>query len=335
MTILVTGAAGFIGYSVVKHLVQKGHQVVGLDNLNTYYSTELKNARLKDLGVVLDDGDVSLAKGYNGLQYYMLDIKDNDAIDEIFSQYKFDKVVHLAAQAGVRYSLENPRTYVENNVTGFFNILNACKIHSVKHFLYASSSSVYGMNKEIPFSVEHNVDTPVSLYAATKKSNELFAYTYSHLYGLRTTGMRFFTVYGPWGRPDMAYYLFVDAILNNKTIKIFNQGDLKRDFTYIDDIVSGIEGLLDSTSTAVQKEVPYEIHNLGNNTPVKLMDFIETIEDVLGQKATKEYLPMQDGDVYETFANIDSMVQGYGYSPKTSIAEGIEKFVKWYKSYHQ
>lgn len=333
MKVLVTGAAGFIGYSITKHLVDQGHQVVGIDNLNNYYSIDLKKARLKNLGVDVSANTADY-QGLNGLKYYMLDIKDEASIDNLFSKYNFEKVIHLSAQAGVRYSLENPRTYVENNVTGFFNIIDACKKHKVEHLLYASSSSVYGMNKEIPFSVDHNVDTPVSLYAATKKSNELFAYTYSHLYGLRTTGMRFFTVYGPWGRPDMAYYLFVDAILKNKTIRVFNNGDLKRDFTYIDDIVSGIDNLVTSSAPYFAEDVPYEIHNLGNNTPVKLMDFIETIEESLGKKATKEYLPMQKGDVYETYANIDSMVEGYNYAPKTSIEEGIEKFVNWYKSYH-
>lgn len=332
--ILVTGAAGFIGFSLVKKLLSFGYDIIGIDNINNYYATDLKHDRLRQLGISIEDslsyGVVHESKHFSKFKFIKTDIENQESIDKLFGEYQFQKVVHLAAQAGVRYSIENPRAYINSNIVGYFNMIESCRQHGIKHFLYASSSSVYGMNKEVPFSVEDNVDYPISLYAATKKSNELIAHTYSHLYKLRTTGMRFFTVYGPWGRPDMAYHLFADLITNDKTIKVFNHGDLMRDFTYIDDVVNGIQSIIES-----DRDELYEVYNIGNNQPVKLMDFIKCIEHELGVESKKEFLPMQAGDVYTTYADIDPMIQKYNYAPSTDINAGIKAFISWYSSYYK
>jgi UDP-glucuronate 4-epimerase len=331
MKILVTGAAGFIGFFVSKKLLDLGHKVTGIDNLNDYYDVELKNNRLKNI-----DSD--------NFNFFNIDLVDAPSLNSIFLNKKFDCVINLAAQAGVRYSLENPHAYINSNVVGFSNILEACKHNHVEHLIYASSSSVYGMNKSVPFSVKDNVDHPASLYAATKKSNELLAHSYSHLYNIPTTGLRFFTVYGPWGRPDMAYFLFTKAILEGNPIKVFNKGDMKRDFTYIDDIVFGITSLLDKPAKSHQNlnspsnpslsSAPYALYNIGNNNPVELGKFIETIEDILGIEAKKEYYEMQPGDMKETFADIDELSNLTGYKPTTSLRDGLQNFIDWYKDYY-
>lgn len=331
--ILVTGAAGFIGSFVSIALLKKGYEVVGIDNLNDYYDTQLKKDRLKLIPEL-------------GFSFIESDIANQALLDDIFKKKQFNIVINLAAQAGVRYSIENPKSYSESNLVGFLNILECCRHHKISNLIYASSSSVYGLNSKMPFSVSDNVDHPVSLYAATKKANELMAHTYSHLYGLPTTGLRFFTVYGPWGRPDMAYFTFTKNIIEGNTIKVFNNGDMQRDFTYIDDIVEAIVRLVSKPSIPAKEwnsskpdpsrsSAPYRIHNIGNNSPVRLGDFIKTIENILGYEAKKEYLPMQMGDVQATYANISSLVSEVGYSPSTSIDEGLAKFVEWYKSYHQ
>ena len=331
MKILVTGAAGFIGFFVSKKLLDLGHKITGIDNLNDYYDVELKNNRLKNI-----DSD--------NFNFFNIDLVDEPSLNSIFLNKKFDCVINLAAQAGVRYSLENPHTYINSNIVGFSNILEACRHNNVKHLIYASSSSVYGMNKSVPFSVKDNVDHPASLYAATKKSNELLAHSYSHLYNIPTTGLRFFTVYGPWGRPDMAYFLFTKAILEGNPIKVFNKGDMKRDFTYIDDIVFGITSLLDKPAKSDQNlnspsdpsvsSAPYALYNIGNNNPVELGKFIETIEDILGIEAKKEYYEMQPGDMKETFADIDELSNLTGYKPTTSLRDGLQNFIDWYKDYY-
>ena len=332
-TILVTGSAGFIGFHLSKRLLDNGDKVVGIDNLNEYYDVSLKEARLNVL------------KGYNAFSFYKISLEDNNDVQDIFSKHTFYTVINLAAQAGVRYSLTNPYVYVNSNIVGFLNILEACRHNSVKHLLYASSSSVYGANTKMPFSVHHNVDHPVSLYAATKKSNELMAHAYSHLYGLPTTGIRFFTVYGPWGRPDMALFIFTGKILNGEPIQVFNYGKMKRDFTYIDDIVEGIVRLIDKVPNANPvwsgdkpdpgtSYTPYKIYNIGNNQSVELMHFINILEKALGKEAKKEFLPMQLGDVPETYADVDDLMKDIGFKPKTSIEEGIAKFVEWYKEYY-
>lgn len=334
MKILVTGAAGFIGFHVSKKLVEKGHTVVGIDNLNDYYDVGLKISRLEELGIHkehIDDGSMVQSTKYNGFRFCKMDITDRSALPNLFQSEKFDVVCHLAAQAGVRYSLENPEAYIDSNIVGFLNILECCRIHKIKHLVYASSSSVYGENKSVPFKTTDNVDFPISLYAASKKSNELMAHTYSHLYQLPTTGLRFFTVYGPWGRPDMAMFLFTSAILNGKPIKVFNNGNMERDFTYIDDIVKGVVLILEAD---VSTRHAYKIYNIGNNKPVQLMAFVEAIEKELGITAKKELLPMQDGDVPKTWADVQDLIADFGYSPKTSIEEGVANFVKWYKEYH-
>ncbi len=313
--VLVTGAAGFIGFHLSRALLERGDRVIGYDNINDYYGTDLKYARLEIL------------KGYDGFSFHRANLEDGPALDKVFRENSFDKVCHLGAQAGVRYSIQNPSAYVDSNLVGFLNVLESCRNNGVKDLVYASSSSVYGGNEKIPFSVEDNVDRPVSLYAATKKSNELMAHVYSHLFGINTTGLRFFTVYGPYGRPDMAYFSFTKAILAGETIKVFNHGDMKRDFTYIDDIVSGI-------ISSIDRPFRYEIFNLGNNRPENLEHFISVIEEELSMKAVKEYLPMQPGDVPVTYADIDRSREKLGYQPVTSLEDGIGKFIKWYREHY-
>jgi len=333
MKILVTGAAGFIGMHLSKRLLERGDEVVGIDNLNDYYDVQLKHDRLKQL----DD--------FDKFTFIKMDMADREAMAALFKEQQFNRVMNLAAQAGVRYSLENPLAYVDSNLVGFANILEGCRHNKVEHLVYASSSSVYGSNTDMPFSVHDNVDHPVSLYAATKKSGELMAHTYSHLYDLPTTGLRFFTVYGPWGRPDMSPSLFAGAILRDEVINVFNEGKMQRDFTYIDDIVEGVIRVIDkvaepnddydkSSPDPATSYAPYRVYNIGNNEPVELMEFIETIEDALGKKAEKNMLGMQDGDVVATYADIDALVDAVGFKPATSLKNGIQNFVDWYKNYH-
>lgn len=331
--ILVTGAAGFIGYHLSMRLLNDGHTVVGLDNLNDYYDVDLKKERLKRL------------RESTRFQFHKLDLQDRSGVEALFRDCSFGVVVNLAAQAGVRYSLTNPHAYIDSNLSGFTNILEGCRHHGVAHLVFASSSSVYGANTNMPFSVHHNVDHPVSLYAATKKANELMAHTYSHLYGLPCTGLRFFTVYGPWGRPDMALFLFTRAILEGAPIKVFNQGKMMRDFTYIDDIIEGVVRVMkkpprpDASWSGDAPDpgtsyTPYRIYNIGNNKPVELMDFIAAIESCLGIQAEKEMLPLQPGDVPATYADIEDLERDFGFHPKTSIQEGIARFVEWYRRYY-
>lgn len=339
MKILVTGAAGFIGFHLANKLLEQGMKAVGIDNINNYYSTDLKFARLKEAGISDDaknrNQKVISIKNPN-YSFYRMNLEDREEINRLFESEKFDLVCNLAAQAGVRYSIENPQAYIQSNLVGFANILEACRHNSIKHLVYASSSSVYGNSQKMPLSTTDPVDNPISLYAATKKSNELMAHTYSHLYGIPTTGLRFFTVYGPWGRPDMAYFSFTKDILEGTPIKIFNHGDLYRDFTYIDDIVEGVVKILKQPQAASLKlQVPYKLYNIGNSSPVKLLDFIETIENALGKKAKKEYLDMQPGDVYKTFADVSSLEKDFGYAPDTPLKKGIGEFVKWYNWFYQ
>ena len=317
--ILVTGAAGFIGFHLSKQLLEKGVKIIGYDNINEYYDVRLKYARL------------DILNQYENFTFIKGDLADKDKVNELFATYKPEIVVNLAAQAGVRYSIENPQAYMDSNIIGFFNILEACRNYTVEHLVYASSSSVYGANKTIPFSTNDKVDNPVSLYAATKKSNELMAYCYGKLYSIPSTGLRFFTVYGPYGRPDMAYFSFTDRIMSGKSIKIFNNGDMHRDFTYIDDIVEGIERLLCNPPKEDENNVQHKVYNIGNNKPEKLMDFIQTLENCLGVTAEKEYYPMQPGDVYQTYADVTDLMEDFDFKPDTSIEEGLSKFVKWYK----
>ena len=332
--ILVTGAAGFIGSNLSKALIQQGAEVVGLDNLNDYYDPNLKIARMK-----------ALAEGA-GFTHLNIDIADRKAMEELFAHHKFDVVVNLAAQAGVRYSLENPHSYVDTNIVGFVNLLEGCRHSGVKHFVYASSSSVYGANTNMPFSVHDNVDHPVSLYAASKKANELMAHTYSHLFGLPTTGLRFFTVYGPWGRPDMALFLFTKAILEGKPINVFNHGNMERDFTYIDDIVEGVVrvvGQVPESNSAWSGDnpdpatsyCPYKVYNIGNNSKEKLMRYIEVLESALGKKAEKNFMDMQPGDVPATYADVDDLVRDFDYKPNTTLEYGVGQFVDWYREYYK
>ena len=330
--ILVTGAAGFIGFSLAKRLIERGDEVVGIDNLNDYYDVNLKKARLAQL------------EGRQGFRFVKMSLEDREGILSLFKEERFDKAVNLAAQAGVRYSLINPYSYIDSNIVGFINLLEGCRHNGVKHFVFASSSSVYGANTKMPFSVHDNVDHPVSLYAATKKSNELMAHTYSHLYQLPCTGLRFFTVYGPWGRPDMALFLFTKAILEGKPIDVFNYGKMQRDFTYIDDIVEGVIRVADKIPQPDLKwsgdrpdpgasRAPYRIYNIGNNNPVELMRFIEVLEKALGKEAAKNLLPLQLGDVPATYADVDDLIRDVGFKPATSIEDGIKRFVEWYKDY--
>ena len=334
MKILITGAAGFIGFHLSKKLLDDSYQIIGIDNLNDYYDPSLKQSRLEILGK------------YNNFNFHKVDLKDKAEVDNIFETYQPTHVINLAAQAGVRYSIENPYAYVDSNLTGFMNVLEACRKYPVEHLLYASSSSVYGGNKVAPFSTNHNVDHPVSLYAATKKSNELMAHTYSHLYGIPTTGLRFFTVYGPYGRPDMAYFSFTKDILAGKPIKVFNHGKMERDFTYIDDIVEGIVKLIDK-APAANKDwdeskddlstsfAPYKIYNIGNNNPVQLMRFINALESALGKEAEKVYMDMQPGDVLRTYADVSDLERDINFKPSTSIEAGLKKFVEWYVKYYK
>lgn len=340
MKILITGTAGFIGYHLAIKMAELGNEVIGIDNINDYYDVNLKYARLEDSGILrqkIDTESQQLVQStiYKNYQFAPVDITSYQELNKLFETQKFDVVCNLAAQAGVRYSLENPQAYVQSNLVGFVNILELCRHHKIKHLVYASSSSVYGNSDKMPLSVDDRVDNPVSLYAASKKSNELMAHTYSHLYQLPTTGLRFFTVYGPWGRPDMAPIIFAHAITNNKPINVFNNGNLERDFTYIDDIIEGVVRVLNSESMLKPgSTIPYEICNIGNGSPVKLMDFIETMENAIGKKAVKEFLPMQAGDVYKTFADVSHLKQKYGYAPSTQLKEGIEKFIEWYNQFY-
>ena len=334
MTILITGVAGFIGSQLAKKILKHGIDIIGIDNLNEYYDVNLKKSRLQQL------------ETNSNFQFIKLDLADRSGMAELFNRYKFNQVVNLAAQAGVRYSLENPYAYVDTNVVGFVNLLEGCRHHEVEHLVFASSSSVYGLNTKMPFTTKHNVDHPVSLYAATKKSNELMAHTYSHLYGLPTTGLRFFTVYGPWGRPDMAYFKFTKAILANQPIDVYNFGKMQRDFTYIDDIIEGIMRIIqhkpqaDSTWSSETPDpssstAPYKIYNIGNNQSVDLMYFIKTLENALGKKANMNMLPMQPGDVKMTYANIDDLKTDFNWQPQTSIEEGLTNFIDWYINYYR
>lgn len=335
MKVLVTGAAGFIGFHLSERLLAEGHTVVGIDNINDYYDVNLKYARLKELGVDKDSAEVfykkTISSTNKNFKFVRLNLEDKEELFQLFATENFEVVCNLAAQAGVRYSIENPDVYIQSNIVGFLNILECCRHHEIKHLVYASSSSVYGANKKVPFSEEDTVDNPVSLYAATKKSNELMAHTYSHLYKIPTTGLRFFTVYGPWGRPDMAPILFADAISNNRPIKVFNNGDMERDFTYIDDIVEGVKRVIEKP---VEKRELYKIYNIGNNDSVKLLDFIKEMETSLGKEAIKEMLPMQMGDVKRTWANVNGLINDYGYKPQVKVEEGVRRFVKWYQEYH-
>jgi UDP-glucuronate 4-epimerase len=336
MKILLTGIAGFIGSHLAHQLLRSSVQIVGLDNINDYYDINLKWARLELLGITKTEveGQLVASQKYPNLRFIKADLENKAVIDELFANEKFDAVVHLAAQAGVRYSIQNPYAYINSNVLGFLNILEACRNNPVKHLVFASSSSVYGLSDQTPFAVDNVTDSPVSLYAATKKSNELMAHTYSHLYGVAATGLRFFTVYGPWGRPDMAYFSFTKAILDGKTIDVFNDGKMERDFTFIDDIVDGLLRILEKPPVATENAPAFAVYNLGNNKPVTLGRFIESIEDAVGKKAQKRMLPMQPGDVLKTWANIDESVETFGYQPKENIESGIKKFVEWYKGYY-
>ena len=333
MKILATGAAGFIGFHTAQRLLARGEEVVGLDNLNDYYDVRLKEARLAKLAA------------QRGFRFVQLDLADRAGMEELFAREKFRRVIHLAAQAGVRYSLQNPHAYVQSNLVGFMNILEGCRHNAVEHLVYASSSSVYGLNTAMPFSVHHNVDHPVSLYAASKKANELMAHTYAHLYRLPTTGLRFFTVYGPWGRPDMALFLFTKAILAAEPIQVFNQGKMRRDFTYIDDIVEGVLRVTDRVPAPNPEwrgdrpdpgtsPAPYRIYNIGNNQPVELERFITAIETALGRTAVREYRPMQPGDVPATYADVDDLMRDTGFRPATPIEEGVRRFVAWYREFY-
>jgi UDP-glucuronate 4-epimerase len=341
MKILVTGAAGFIGFHLCKILLERGDEVVGIDNINDYYNPNLKLARLNELGINRNAEKWNLevlSEKYLKFKFFRMNLEDRENLFELFTKEKFDKVCNLAAQAGVRYSLENPFTYISSNIVGFVNILEACRHNQVKHLAYASSSSVYGNNKKMPLSTSDNVDHPISLYAATKKSNELMAHTYSHLFGLPTTGLRFFTVYGPWGRPDMALFLFTKSIQNDETIQVFNYGKMVRDFTYVGDIVEGVIRVLDNPPTISTKDknpsesqtAPYKIYNIGNSTPVQLLDYVSEIEKNLNKKAKIEYLPIQPGDVPMTQADVEDLEINLNYSPNTSIQFGVKMFIKWY-----
>lgn len=331
MKFLVTGAAGFIGSYVAQRLCEAGHKVVGVDNLNDYYDVSLKHARLEHFA-------------HDNFSFHTRSIEDYDVLNDLFQEEQFDRVIHLAAQAGVRYSIDNPMAYGASNLSGFLSILECCRHHKIEHLVYASSSSVYGLNKRIPFSTEDNVDHPISLYAATKKSNELMAHSYSHLYQLPTTGLRFFTVYGPWGRPDMALFKFAKAILSGESIDIYNHGDMQRDFTFIDDIVEAVVRIQDVIPTAqdyeentpnVSATAPYRVFNIGHGSPVKLMDMVQALEESLDVEAKKNFLPMQAGDVYTTFADTEDLFNAIDFTPKVVVKEGIQRFVDWYKAFYQ
>ena len=351
MKILVTGTAGFIGFHLAKKLLERGDEVVGIDNINDYYDVNLKYSRLAELGINVEDNDFKWKEKVDSIIYekhtfIKMDLSDTQSIYNLFEEENFDAVCNLAAQAGVRYSLENPHTYIQSNIVGFMNILEACRYNDVKNLCYASSSSVYGLNKSQPFKTSDHTDHQISIYAATKKSNEMMAHTYAHLYNISTTGLRFFTVYGPWGRPDMAPMLFTDAILNDRPIKVFNHGKMSRDFTYIADIVDGIVKVIDnpakpnSTFDALNPDPsssssPYRIYNIGNNAPLSLMTFIETLETSLGKQAKKNFMDIQDGDVVSTYADVSELIRDFNYQPDTPLAEGVEHFVSWYKQFYK
>ena len=346
--VLVTGSAGFIGFHLTRKLLERGDSVIGLDSINDYYDPELKYSRLGETGIEKTDikkGTAVQSKKYDDYIFYQAKLEDKKTIDKVFKSHNITKVVHLAAQAGVRYSLENPYAYLDSNLYGFLNIIEACRHNNVKHLVYASSSSVYGLNKSMPFSIHDNVDHPISLYAASKKSNELIAHSYSYLFNLPVTGLRFFTVYGPWGRPDMALFLFTDAIINGKTLNAFNQGKMARDFTYVDDIIEGVVRVLDNPpvsnenwdavkSDPASSSAPYRVYNIGNNNPVKLMDFIRAIEDSIGKKAKINYRPMQPGDVPKSWADVEDLVVNFDYRPGTDIKTGVQNFIDWYLQYY-
>ncbi len=348
MKILITGTAGFIGYHLALRLLQRGDEVVGLDNINDYYDVNLKYARLNELGISRDEIKKNVlvqSSKYEEHKFIKCDLEDSKSINQLFESERFDAVCNLAAQAGVRYSLENPHAYISSNIIGFLNILEACRNYSVRNLSYASSSSVYGLNKSQPFKTSDHTDHPVSLYAATKKSCEMMAHTYSHLYGIQTTGLRFFTVYGPWGRPDMAPMLFADAILHNREIKVFNHGNMSRDFTYIDDIVNGIIKVIDNPAKPDDNfdrgnpnpsisNAPYKLYNIGNNTPVQLLDFIKILEKSIGKDAKKTMMDMQAGDVVSTYADTSDLEKDFGYTSDTNLTDGIHEFVTWYKQYN-
>jgi len=334
-TVFITGVAGFIGYHLAEKLIEKNIKVVGIDNINDYYTVQLKYDRLKELGInqefASNFGQKVLSSKYEEkMIFYRMNLEDKEALSDLFQHYSFDAVVNMAAQAGVRYSIENPDAYGQSNLVGFLNILECCRNYNVKKLLYASSSSIYGNSSDVPFSTNQNVDHPISLYAATKKANELMAHAYSHLYNFQTIGLRFFTVYGPWGRPDMAMFLFTDAILNHQPLKVFNHGDLSRDFTYIDDIIQGIDKILEDKNTNEK----YQLYNIGNSKPVQLMDFIKEIEKSTGEKAILEMYPMQAGDVNQTWADVQELKDKFGYHPNYPVDKGVYNFVQWYRKYY-
>lgn len=347
MKILLTGTAGFIGYHTALYLLERGDEVVGVDNINDYYDVSVKYCRLERSGIEpaeIEYGKKIVSQKYPNYSFIKCNFEDKEGMERIFREERFERICHLGAQAGVRYSLKNPHAYMRSNIDGFMNILEGARHYECEHLAYASSSSVYGLNEEMPFSIHHNVDHPISLYAATKKSNELMAHTYSYLYNIPTTGLRFFTVYGPWGRPDMALFLFTKAILEDRPIDVFNDGNMRRDFTYIDDIVEGVVRVIDKPATPNDawsgkhpdpgtSKAPYRIYNIGNNAPVKLMDFIEEIERKIGKKAQKNFLPLQPGDVPATYADVEDLIEDLEYQPKTSIKEGVGKFVDWYREF--
>jgi len=348
MKVLITGTAGFIGFHLANHLLKKGDEVVGFDSINDYYDINLKYDRLKEAGIKREDieqGKEIRSSVFQNYSFIQGNLEDRELLFEIFKTHKFDAVCNLAAQAGVRYSLTNPYAYITSNIEGFINILEACRHNGVTNLSYASSSSVYGLNEEYPFSTHHNVDHPISLYAATKKSNELMAHTYSKLYGISTTGLRFFTVYGPWGRPDMALFLFTKAILEDREIEVFNFGEMQRDFTYVDDVVEGVARVIYNPATPNESWsgknpdpsssiAPYKVYNIGNNSPVKLMDFVTCIEKELGREAKKRMMPIQPGDVPKTYADVNDLIKEMGYKPETPIETGIKAFIDWYRGYY-
>ena len=349
MKILVTGTAGFIGFHLAQKLLDNGNEIIGLDNINDYYDVRLKLGRLKETGIEEDKieyGKLIKSNKYEAYQFIKLNLEDNKNIFKLFKTEKFDVVVNLAAQAGVRYSLTNPQAYINSNITGFLNILEASRYYPVKHLVYASSSSVYGLNTQMPFSVCNNADHPISLYATSKKCCELMAHTYSHLFNIPTTGLRFFTAYGPWGRPDMALFIFTRSILEGKPIQVFNNGQMQRDFTYIDDVIEGINKIIEKPAqpneywngnnpNPCSSTAPYRLYNIGNSSPVKLMDFVKTLENALGKKAIINYQPMQPGDVIATWADVEDLKKDFNYQPNTTIKKGIEKFVEWYKEFYK
>lgn len=348
MKVLITGAAGFIGFHLFKLLSEEGFEVIGVDNINSYYDVNLKLSRLKVLGFnfgQFQTGEITRSTVFSNSLFIKEDIENRSFITSLFNEHRFECVVNLAAQAGVRYSLENPHKYIDSNVTGFLNILEACRVNPVRHLVYASSSSVYGTNTKMPFRINDPVDHPVSLYAATKRMNELMAHTYSHLFNIPSTGLRFFTVYGPWGRPDMAPMLFANAIKNGKKIKVFNNGEMERDFTYIDDIIAGIKKVLNNPPICnsnwnsempalATSHAPFKLYNIGNSSPIKLMTFIDELESCMQQVAEKEFLPMQPGDVCRTWADIEDLTRDVGYYPLTSVPDGVRKFIEWYQHYY-